>query len=336
MPISAEVRPVLAAFALLLAACTGSTPSATTVPTRLPTTTSTASYAQRLRSEIEIRNPDELVTLAGSIWVKTDDGRVVQVDPVAGRVVGERTVDRTSDPRHYCQGFGTDGKHLWACAATGAGPSATIDVVRIDPRTRAVVATIPARKIFHQFRMPFVGGRIWVLAGSGDELVGIDVTTNRPEPPIELGAQCTQVTAIGDALVAACRQNDEILRIDIAAGDVSKRARFPDARNLAASADALWVSRSDSLVRMDAETLEPVVVFADLPDLGSSGDVVASGDSAWIRLEDGSLYRIDAATDVIVEKIAARELGGGSLLVTADSLWVTSNDDHLLVRVARS
>ena len=120
---------LLAMVALLLAACTATplqepTPTPISVPTILPTPSSIVSIEERLLAIIDIKYPDELAFIQGFIWVKTDDGHVVQVDPATNSVVSDIKVDTTSDPYHYCQGLGTDGENIWACSASGARRSA--------------------------------------------------------------------------------------------------------------------------------------------------------------------------------------------------------------------
>ena len=87
--------------------------TSTSIPTILPTPSFTISFEERLLATIDIKYPDEIAFVQGFIWVKTDDGHVMKVDPFTNSVVGDIKVDTTSDPYHYCQGLGTDGeKHL--------------------------------------------------------------------------------------------------------------------------------------------------------------------------------------------------------------------------------
>jgi hypothetical protein len=48
-----------------------------------------------------------------------------------------------------------------------------------------IAATIPISKAFDQGRLVFMDKRIWVITGpTGNQLVGIDTTTNKPGPPM--------------------------------------------------------------------------------------------------------------------------------------------------------
>src|SRR5689334_11908231 len=99
--------------ALILTACTASssqqpsltstslpplpTSTSTSVPAILPTPASIVPFEKRLLATIDVKYPDELVLVQNFIWVKTDDGHVIQVDPATNSVVGDIKVDTTSD-----------------------------------------------------------------------------------------------------------------------------------------------------------------------------------------------------------------------------------------------
>jgi hypothetical protein len=328
--------PLLVMAALILAACTITpsqvlTPTPISVPTILPTPSSIVSFDERLLATIDIKYPDELAFVQGFIWVKTDDGHVIQVDPATNSVVGDIKVDTTSDPYHYCQGLGTDGENIWACSASGDENQRTIDVVRIDPSTQSVVETVKIGKIFDQFNMPFLLNQIWVLSGNGDKLVGIDIATNQPSPAIDLGARCFQVAVVSKSLLVTCKLDNLLLRIDPAKMEVSERLTFPNPRNIIATENGIWLSQDNAVVRLDTESLNPVATFSQLFNV----DIFATKEAVWVRLEDGFLYQIDPVSNRLVEQIKTdQSLSMGSILVTADSIWTTAGDDDLLTRLS--
>lgn len=273
---------------------------------------------------MELQFSDELVFAGGFVWVKTDDGRLIKVDPANNSVLDEIQLDTSTDAFHYCQGLGTDGQSVWACSATGDENQRSIDVLRVDLGSGEILATLAVNKVFDQFELPFLSDQIWVLVDGGARLVGIDVTTNQPNPAIELDARCFQVAAAGDSLVAACTQDNLVLRIDPATGEVTQRASVRGPRNIAANASGVWVAQENAVLRLDATTLEALVVFTGLPKL-SAGDIFVTDDAVWVRQESGFLYRIDPGSNQIVEQIVAEDgFQGGSLIVTGDSIWTTA------------
>ncbi len=331
---------LLVVVTLTLAACTASAlqapaPTSTSVPIILPTPASVESLEERSLATIDIKYPDELAFVQGFIWVKTDDGHLIQVDPAANRAVGDIKVDTTSDPYHYCQGLGTDGTHIWACSASGDEDHRTIDVVRIDPSTQSVVETVKVGKIFDQFDMPFLLNQIWVLSGNGDKLVGIDVTTGQPNPAIDLGARCFQLAVTDKLLMAACASDNLVLQIDPEQRKVTERLTIQSPRLIAGTENGIWVVQDNAVVRLNPQSLEPVAEFKQLSNIGFTGDIFVTQDAVWLRQDSGFLYRINPSANQIVEQIKPDEgVSGGSVLITSDSIWTTASDDNLLIRLS--
>lgn len=323
------------------------TSTSTSIPAILPTPSSTVPFDERLLATINIadhplatvnpigNHPDELVFAGGFIWTKTANGHVIQIDPSSNQMVGAIKVDTTTDLDHYCQGLGSDGENVWACSARGEEDNRTIDVVRIDPQTQSVVETVKIGKTFDQFEMPFLSNQIWVLVDNGNSLVGIDVTTNQPSPTIELGTRCFQLAATDKVLLATCATDNLVLEIDPAKREVTKRVNLKNPRNIVAAKNAIWVTQDSAVIRLDPESLSPVVAVTNLPGVGSMGDVFVTDDAVWLRHESGFLYRIDPADNELTEQIKPdQSFTGGSVLATSDSIWTTAIDDNLLLRLS--
>jgi outer membrane protein assembly factor BamB len=302
----------------------------------LPTPSLIIPFGERLLAEINIKiGPDEIVFAQGFIWIKTDNGHVVQVDPATNVVVGEIKVDTTSDIYHYCQGLGTDGQNIWACSASGEEDNKTINVVRVDPQTQSIVETFKVGKIFDQLEMPFLLNQIWVLSGGGDKLVGIDVTTNQPSPAIELGTRCFQLAVVDQMLMATCALDNLVLQIDPAKREVTARVTVKSPRFIAGTENGLWVVQDNAVVRLDPISLQPIIVFTQLSNVGISGDIFVTEDSVWLSQESGFLYRIDPASNRIIEQIQTdQSISSGTVLVTSDSIWTTDVENNRLIRIS--
>lgn len=307
----------------------------TSIPEIFPTPASIVPFDQRVIASFEIfKEPDEMVFVRGFLWTKTADGHLVQIDPATNTVIADIKVDSTSDPFHYCQGLGTDGEHIWSCSASGDADNRTIDIVRVDPKSQKIVQTIEVGKVFEQFDMPFLFNQIWVLSGSGDKLVGIDVTKNEPTPAIDLGARCFQLAVVGESLMATCSLDHVILQIDPEKREITQRVDIKNPRFIAGNENGVWVAQAGAIVRLEPESLKPMVIFKDLLNM-STGDIFVTENAVWIRQENGFLYQIDPASNQIVEQIKIDQaLAGGSVLVTSDSIWATAYDNNLLVRLS--
>lgn len=330
---------ILFTIALLFTACTASSPqepsaTPTSVPAILPTPSSITPLEERLLAAISIKFPDELVFVQDYIWVKTDDGHVIQVDPATNSVVGDIKIDTTTERHDYCQGLGTDGKNIWACSARGNENLKTIDVVRIDPDSQTVVATVEVGKIFDQFDMPFLLNHIWVLTGDGSKLVGIDTATNQPLPAMDLGTRCFQAAAMGSSLLVTCWMDNLILKIDPEKMEVTERKTFTSPPlNIVVTEDGVWSRMGADIVRLDPDTLDPVVTFTGLP---GDKSLFATKEAIWVRLDQGFLYQIDPVSNRLALQIVSdqRFYNMGSILVTPDAIWTTAGDDDLLLRIS--
>jgi hypothetical protein len=339
-------------FSVLLVACmpaatpgpnTG-TPTTPSIPEVLPTPSSVVPLETRLTATINIaehplaipgmigNHPDEVVYAGGFIWAKTDNGHVVQVDPATDMMIGAIKVDTSTVLDHYCQGLGTDGTNVWACSASSDEDNRAIYVVRIDPQTQSVVETVKVDKIFDQFNMPFLSNQIWVLSGNGEKLIGIDVTTNQPSPAIDLGARCFQLATLDTALLATCKLDNVVIKIDPDKKQIIARQTLQNPQEIAAAKNGIWVSQEKSVTRLDPESLNPMVTFPGI----TPSDIFATESTVWVwEYGKGVLYKIDPTTNTVMELIKPDKpfISGGSLLATSDSIWLTVNENNLLLRL---
>ena len=309
-------------------------PTATPIPIILPTPSSIVPLEDRLLASIDVAFPDEMVFVQSFIWVKTDNGHVVQMDPATNSVISEIKVDTTTSPHFYCQGLGTDGESIWACSASGDDDHRTINVVRIDPTTQSVVATVEVGKIFDQYNMPFFRDHIWVLTSDGSKLIGIDTTTNQPTQPIDLGTRCFQVAAATDSLLVTCKIDNFILRVDTESMQVTERVTIsPSPWNIRASENGVWVSLGNGLLRLDPETLAPILTYPKMP---GDKDLFVTQEAVWVRTDYGFPFRIDPVSNLIVEQYWSdqRFYNMGGFLVTSDSVWTSAGDDDLVLRIS--
>lgn len=349
------IRCITFALCLILVACgpqatpaSTATPAPTAKPTSNPRTPLTPEtvvpLAERLLATINIDKhplsdpqmignyPEEMVFVQGYIWVRTTNGHLVQVDPATNAIVSAVKVELTPhDPNWYCQGLGTDGKDIWSCAARGGEDDHTIDVVRVDSATQSIVQTFEVNKIYDQDNLVFLGNQIWVLTGKGDQLVGINVTTNEIAPALDLGVRCSQLAAINGSVYATCGYDNVVLQIDPAKKEVSRRIDIEGAVFIDGNESDLWIVAHNSLVRLDAKTLAPIAEFGPV---GSVPYILVTDDAVWLNQDGGFVFRIDPASNKVVEQIERSDFAYGyALVVAADSLWVTDTEGYLLYRL---
>jgi hypothetical protein len=279
-------------------------------------------------------HPEEIVFANGFVWIHLVNGHLVQVDPSTNSMVSAIKTDTTSVPQdHYCQGLGTDGKDIWICSASGDEDHKTIDVVRVDPSTQSVVATFEIGKIFDQLYMPFVQNQIWVLTGDGTKLVGIDVSNNQPSPAIDLGTRCFQLAILDNTLLATCGLDNLVIKIDPEKKEVIAQQTLQGPGFIAAAKNGIWVSQGNSVTRLDPESLNPIVTITGI----TPSDIHATEDAVWVwEYGKGILYKIDPTKNEVVEQIKPDKpfISGGGVLPTSDSIWLTVDENNLLLRLS--
>jgi streptogramin lyase len=284
-------------------------------------------YSTRRQATITVTNGDGLVAAAGAVWVKTDDGRAVRVDPATNRVTDEIKLDTVADESQHCQGIGTDGVSVWACATGDEGTG----VAQIDPKARRVVRRVPVGKVFDQLALPSTSRGIWVLTADGTSASVVEPATGRVTA-YPLGSRYLQLAALADRVVATSSTKDAVIVLDAANGAVVGRISLPKPRMAALAGTDLWIDTEQGLTRV---TRDLVVrsVYADL-GAGSGGDLVAAAGAVWLRESDGTITKVDPASGRLVERITPEQpLTAGSLLVAFGSIWTTSSDQGTVVRL---
>lgn len=324
-----------AAGALTLAAfaCSGTSRSGagTPSPSALVVTagpTSAQPQSSRLVAKIPIDNADGLTEVGGAIWVKTDDGRAVRVDPATNKVTGSIRLDTATARHHYCQGIGTDGTNVWACAATDT----TTNVVRIDPAKLTITKTAAADKVFDQLTLPHTSTGFWVLSDNGHAVSLVTpsgAVTSHPLP-----VRCLQVAASDQLVIATCPADNVLLAIDPTDGHVRGQIHLSAPRLALVTDHDIWVDTSSGLTRLSHD-LRVRAVFPN-QYAGLDGDLAVFGDDLWVRGPGGVLWRIDQRGNAVAEKLTPKQpISGGSLLVTADALWASAGDEGYLLRLSR-
>ena len=342
VPMTTSRRACLAvamvAMVAAVAACSGSdgvSPSAgrTSTPTTTGVSTTPSAPAsvipQRrwMLDTVDVDYPDGLATIDGGVFVKTDDGRVARIDPETGTVVAEAKIDTARDASHYCLGIGSDGTTLWACTAGDK----TTDVVRLDPKTLEVTKVVKVDKVFDQYALSIVDGKLWVLAGNGNRLTSVDTATGQ-KTTVPLGRRCFQLAATTTTVYATCQVTNEVIAVDAGTGDITSRVDVASPGNVSVSGDNVWVSGSAGLLHLDTG-LQPRADYPG-PAAGSEGDLVATDTAVWIRQPEGFLLRVDPTTGQVAARYDIDPVpSGGSLLVTDNAAWTSAFDDNTIYKI---
>lgn len=322
---------VLILAALVMLGGCSSAPVERTSPS-VPVTTSavpavSVNYSARRQATIAVMNGDGLVAAAGAVWVKTDDGRAVRIDPATNRVTDEFKLDTVADESQYCQGIGTDGLSVWACATADDGTG----LAQIDPKARRVLRRVSVGKVFDQLALPSAGRGVWVLTADGTRASVVEPATGRVTA-YPLGSRYLQLAALADRVVATSATENAVVVLDAANGAVVGRISLPKPGMAALAGTDLWIDTEAGLARV-TRGLVTRSVYTNL-GAGSGGDLIAAGGAVWVRGSDGAITKVDLASGRVVERITPEQpLTAGSLLVAFGSIWTTSSDQGIVVRL---
>lgn len=216
----------------------------------------------------------------------------------------------------------------------------TPNLVRIDPASNAVVATIPLPDRLCQ---GFVASAdaIWVCSNDGMVRIDPSSDTITSSVTVEGMSRAFYQPAFGAgavwALGSTASVSDTVIRFDPATESADS---FPQAARILGMAygfDALWftVGPSGAVVRLDPATGEGRVLVEGLPVPAA---IAVGSDSLWVALHgdpeemarpgDTQLVRVDPSTGAI---LAEFEIGGSPQ--GGVNLW--AGDGGVLVRSTR-
>jgi outer membrane protein assembly factor BamB len=219
----AQSTAIVAVLVVALGACSSSGTSSTSGPAETPsaqhsadtTPTATSTYAARRQATIAVDGADGMTAVGGALWVKTDPGHVVRINPNSNKVTDTIHVDHRSVRSPYCQGIGTDKASVWSCTTRPDGT----DLAQIDPATRRVMQVVSTDKVFDQLRIPASPRGVWVLSHDGSQVTVVDPASGHATS-YSIGCRCQQLDARGNLLVATSSVDGKVVAIDATSGRV--------------------------------------------------------------------------------------------------------------------
>jgi virginiamycin B lyase len=220
--------------------------------------------------------------------------------------------------------------------ATGYGSvwlskSASHALLRIDPASNRVVATIPVGSD------PELGigvgfGAVWIADPKDHTLTQIDPQTNRVVRTlaVNLADETEGSFGVGEGGIwlLTNRQGTDsgtLTRVDPVSGRVTADIPVrPQSHAAVVAFHAVWVTctGAGTVSRIDPGTN---AVVAEIPVRSSPRFLAAGAGSLWVLHQgDGTLARIDPATNRVSAVVAVGVPGdGGDLAVADNSVWVS-------------
>lgn len=300
----------------------------------------------------------DLAVAQDTVWalqraeVQGEPGRLVRIDPRSNRP--DASVEIGVSPTAVA----ADADAVWVANGVTEGYAAPFpsmnSVMRVDPRTMRVVATIRVRSPLDVA----VGtrGTLWVTAagesnGSGITLLRIDPETNEIFDRITLpGSDEFAHIAIGQTsqdgrpevwvtTVPGSSSDRTLLHRVDASNKLLRTIEIPAGEGpapLAVGLGSIWVAvpgstSANALARIDPVT-ERVVATVTLPDAAPIGIAsVTTGEGyVWATGGRGSLWRVDPRTNSpLGDPLVIGDdppVAAGGLVYGINSLWVASGD----------
>src|SRR5262249_4342843 len=228
--------------------------------------------------------------------------------PSAGIV--SATISGLGPNNQYDNALAADDTAVWVHNG-GAGT-----LVRVDPRTNAVVATIP---VGHgEGGVALGNGAVWVVNEVEGTVVRVDPQTNKVAATIQWEPEdnVVGITTSPGAVWLTDFINSTLIRIDPQTNQiVAKIANTPGITGVSYGAGSVWVcnhhSTTQGVVRVDPATNQVQAQMNPAGDQGNCGSVVALGQTIWTTSffngEPGSvkLERLDPGTNTVKAIIPA-------------------------------
>ncbi len=255
--------------------------------------------------------------------------------PSAGTVIATLSGIGGAIPTGFIYGIAVDDTAVWVHNVAQA------TVVRVNPKTNQVVATIPVGHGLGDVRVE--AGFVWVLNHDDGTVSKIDPQTNQVVATIALPPPLGFLGATPGAVWVANRRQGEVMKLDPQTNQVVATISIADGPAwMTYAAGSLWVCSLEAeqygVTRVDPMTNAMVAQI----DVGSSkgykcGGITASDDGVWAVLQDNSqtydlgLVRIDPATNkVIATMLFPQNKLTSSLAADAQGVWYAQPDLGLI------
>jgi hypothetical protein len=271
------------------------------------------------------KHPTDAAIAPSGVWVTNWlDLTVSRIDPATNSVlqtlkVGTATlagdVLDVMAPSNIAFGEGSlwvalEGLHLDPSAVPEVQPKAGA-ILRLDPTTAAVQATIPIGT--GPIDIVVSPGAVWVALINDKSVARIDTTTNQATGSIPVTSFPLGV-AFGAGSLWVGGENGSVTRIDPATGQSTATIQTQDTGGAVAfGGNALWITNfghdgaSDGKVsRIDPATNQ-VVASVGIGSVGKSGtfDTIAvAGGSVWVGMNNApTIVRVSATTNAILQRV---------------------------------
>lgn len=292
-----------------------------------------------LKADATLETPDKPSWLyfaqagpAGNLYAPAAD-KVLKFDVRAGAKPTDPMVVKAVDPiatKKPCGGAVNAFASLWV-PSCGDGA-----LLRLDPRTLKVKATIPAGAIETRGSVVASADSIWLIADNRQTIVRIDPDQDAVVAELRVPPGCGNMISAETSLWLTCPEQNKVLRINPITNLIDKRIDVgAKPVSLVAGQGSIWVlcGKEGKLDRIDPKT-DKVVKTLDLSVPDTTGAMAFGEGYLWVTMTGFPLTRIDIS-EVDKERVAQQFWGegGGGILTSAGALWLSNLNNGTVSRI---
>lgn len=256
--------------------------------------------------------PDWMAVTPDAVWVTSSRaGVVTELDPATNQT-GRAII--ASKP---CSGLVFAFSSLWIPSCGDH------TLLRADPKTLAILATVPAGPADSEGGIAAGAGSIWIVTDAQSTLTRINAADNRIVATIALPSGSFNPLFADGFVWVSSHAHDGLLQIDpatnklVATVPVGKGPRF-----LTAGSGSVWtLNQGDGTIsRVNTATAKTTAtVAAGVP--GEGGEISFGFGAVWATVLGYPVTRIDAATNAVTGQWQGA--GGDSIRTGFGSVWLT-------------
>jgi YVTN family beta-propeller protein len=211
----------------------------------------------------------------------------------------------------------------------------TNTLTRVDPRTMAVVATIPVGRAPRAVAIANKDWAVWVANEKDGTVMRVDATTNSVDPakPIKVGRSPHALATAPGVVFVANRLDGTLSRIDARSRRVTsttKTGKRPTA--LVVSGRFLWVANGDGSV--DHVDMRTNKVIGRTPVGGEPSALASTATNVYVAdRERGRITRLDPETGRVVGT-PVRVRDPIAMRAGAGALWIADRTSGNVIRIA--
>ncbi|HUB53136.1 MAG TPA: hypothetical protein VL986_13355 [Terracidiphilus sp.] len=268
-------------------------------------------------------HPDWMAVAGSGVWVTSSSANhVVWLDATSNQPGAVVTVNKP------CAGLAIGFGSLWIPSCGDH------TVVRVDMKTGALQATIPAGPADSEGGIAASPDSIWIVTSKASDLVRIDPAKNAVSATIRIPPGSFNPIFAGNFVWVSSNAGGTLVRVDPATNSVASQTPVgPMPRFLTVGAGSIWVlNQGDGTVaRVDEVTgKRTALIPAGIPGFG--GEIAFGSGAVWATVFDFPITLIDPATNKVTSQWHGA--GGDSIRVGLDSVWLSSYSGAKVTRLS--